>query len=105
MKGQTFINSSTASDLHLMRCDLRSMHTSSSNARSLRKIRVGEGVRSYEWLISQIEAMMLRDKDEWNISMHEGTLNQRARQRDWAVAEATAMITAEVPTAKPLRQE
>eukprot|EP00959_Pyramimonas_sp_CCMP1952_P163048 3408378-Pyramimonas_sp.AAC.1 len=24
--------------------------------------------------------MMLREKEEWNISMHEGTLNQRARQ-------------------------
>eukprot|EP00959_Pyramimonas_sp_CCMP1952_P059487 1242474-Pyramimonas_sp.AAC.1 len=23
---------------------------------------------------------MLREKDEWNISVHEGTLNQRARQ-------------------------
>eukprot|EP00959_Pyramimonas_sp_CCMP1952_P134403 2812050-Pyramimonas_sp.AAC.1 len=24
--------------------------------------------------------MMLRDKEEWNISVHESTLNQRARQ-------------------------
>eukprot|EP00959_Pyramimonas_sp_CCMP1952_P238097 4975829-Pyramimonas_sp.AAC.1 len=42
--------------------------------------KLGEGVRSHEWLIFQIEAMMLRDKEGWNISMHEGTLNQRARQ-------------------------
>eukprot|EP00959_Pyramimonas_sp_CCMP1952_P012742 269544-Pyramimonas_sp.AAC.1 len=36
MNGHTFINSSTASDLHVMRCELRSTHTSSSNAGSLR---------------------------------------------------------------------
>eukprot|EP00959_Pyramimonas_sp_CCMP1952_P043619 911817-Pyramimonas_sp.AAC.1 len=42
--------------------------------------KLGSGVRSYEWLMPQIEAMMLRDKEDWNISMHEGTLNQRARQ-------------------------
>eukprot|EP00959_Pyramimonas_sp_CCMP1952_P123622 2584371-Pyramimonas_sp.AAC.1 len=46
----------------------------------LSRDKLGEGVRSYKWLISQIEAMLLRDKEEWNISMREGTLNQRARQ-------------------------
>eukprot|EP00959_Pyramimonas_sp_CCMP1952_P097863 2045382-Pyramimonas_sp.AAC.1 len=30
--------------------------------------------------MEQIEGMMLRDKEEWNISVHESTLNQRARQ-------------------------
>eukprot|EP00959_Pyramimonas_sp_CCMP1952_P011348 238265-Pyramimonas_sp.AAC.1 len=40
----------------------------------------GEGVKTYEWLITQIEWMMLREKEEWNINLHEGTLNQRARQ-------------------------
>eukprot|EP00959_Pyramimonas_sp_CCMP1952_P216581 4529991-Pyramimonas_sp.AAC.1 len=30
--------------------------------------------------MSQIEGMMLRDKEELNIRMHESTLNQRARQ-------------------------
>eukprot|EP00959_Pyramimonas_sp_CCMP1952_P161928 3385630-Pyramimonas_sp.AAC.1 len=42
--------------------------------------KLGEGIKSYEWFISQIEWMTLREKDEWNISMREGTLNQRARQ-------------------------
>eukprot|EP00959_Pyramimonas_sp_CCMP1952_P259077 5416394-Pyramimonas_sp.AAC.1 len=35
--------------------------------------------RSYEWLMTQIEGMMLRD-EERNISMHESVLNQRARR-------------------------
>eukprot|EP00959_Pyramimonas_sp_CCMP1952_P245803 5137252-Pyramimonas_sp.AAC.1 len=37
----------------------------------LSKDKLGEGARSYEWLMSQIDGMMLRDKEEWNISMHE----------------------------------
>eukprot|EP00959_Pyramimonas_sp_CCMP1952_P194420 4065273-Pyramimonas_sp.AAC.1 len=41
---------------------------------------MGHGVKSYEWLMEQIEDMMLREKEEWNISVREGTLNQRARQ-------------------------
>eukprot|EP00959_Pyramimonas_sp_CCMP1952_P115216 2408453-Pyramimonas_sp.AAC.1 len=41
---------------------------------------MGHGVKSYEWLMEQIEEMMLREKEEWNISVHEGTLNLRARQ-------------------------
>eukprot|EP00959_Pyramimonas_sp_CCMP1952_P210020 4394314-Pyramimonas_sp.AAC.1 len=46
----------------------------------LPKDKLGEGVKSYEWLMEQIEGMMLRDKEEWNISVHESILNQRARQ-------------------------
>eukprot|EP00959_Pyramimonas_sp_CCMP1952_P149148 3120435-Pyramimonas_sp.AAC.1 len=30
--------------------------------------------------MEQIEGMMLRDKEEWNISVHGSTLKQRARQ-------------------------
>eukprot|EP00959_Pyramimonas_sp_CCMP1952_P146272 3062180-Pyramimonas_sp.AAC.1 len=46
----------------------------------LSKDKLGVGVRSYEWLMAHIEGVMLRDKEEWNISMYESTLNQRARQ-------------------------
>eukprot|EP00959_Pyramimonas_sp_CCMP1952_P179171 3745624-Pyramimonas_sp.AAC.1 len=46
----------------------------------LSKDRMGQGVKTYEWLMEQIEGMMLRDAEEWNISVHESTLNQRARQ-------------------------
>eukprot|EP00959_Pyramimonas_sp_CCMP1952_P153532 3212317-Pyramimonas_sp.AAC.1 len=31
----------------------------------------GTGMRTYEWLITQIEMMMLREKEEWNIDLHE----------------------------------
>eukprot|EP00959_Pyramimonas_sp_CCMP1952_P233951 4888903-Pyramimonas_sp.AAC.2 len=41
---------------------------------------MGHGVKTHELLMEQIEGMMLRDKEEWNISVHESTLNQRARQ-------------------------
>eukprot|EP00959_Pyramimonas_sp_CCMP1952_P215146 4501909-Pyramimonas_sp.AAC.1 len=41
---------------------------------------MGHGVKTYEWLMGQIEGMMLRDKEEWNIRVHESTLDQRARQ-------------------------
>eukprot|EP00959_Pyramimonas_sp_CCMP1952_P078390 1638597-Pyramimonas_sp.AAC.1 len=41
---------------------------------------MGHGVTTYEWLVGQIEEMMLRETEEWNISAHEGTLIQRARQ-------------------------
>eukprot|EP00959_Pyramimonas_sp_CCMP1952_P383822 8043814-Pyramimonas_sp.AAC.1 len=40
----------------------------------------GTGMTTYEWLITQIEWMMLCEKEEWSINSHEGTLNQRARQ-------------------------
>eukprot|EP00959_Pyramimonas_sp_CCMP1952_P338366 7086158-Pyramimonas_sp.AAC.1 len=33
--------------------------------------KLGEGMKTCEWLISQLEWMMLREKEEWNISMHE----------------------------------
>eukprot|EP00959_Pyramimonas_sp_CCMP1952_P026894 564654-Pyramimonas_sp.AAC.1 len=46
----------------------------------LSRDKLGQGVKTYEWLMEQIEAMMLRDKEEWNISVHESTLNHRARQ-------------------------
>eukprot|EP00959_Pyramimonas_sp_CCMP1952_P203888 4263975-Pyramimonas_sp.AAC.1 len=41
---------------------------------------MGHGAKSYEWLMEQIEEQMLREEEEWHISVHEGTLNQRARQ-------------------------
>eukprot|EP00959_Pyramimonas_sp_CCMP1952_P431409 9035308-Pyramimonas_sp.AAC.1 len=41
---------------------------------------MGHGVKTYEWLMEQIEGMMLRDKEAWNSSAHESTLSQRARQ-------------------------
>eukprot|EP00959_Pyramimonas_sp_CCMP1952_P142126 2974705-Pyramimonas_sp.AAC.1 len=41
---------------------------------------MGHRVKSYEWLVEQIEEIVLREKEEWNISVHEGALNQRARQ-------------------------
>eukprot|EP00959_Pyramimonas_sp_CCMP1952_P063395 1324860-Pyramimonas_sp.AAC.1 len=41
---------------------------------------MGQGVKTYELLMEQIDEMMLREKEEWNISVHEGALNQRARQ-------------------------
>eukprot|EP00959_Pyramimonas_sp_CCMP1952_P084598 1769401-Pyramimonas_sp.AAC.1 len=41
---------------------------------------MGHGVKSYEWLMGQMEENLLREKEEWNIGVHEGTLNQRARQ-------------------------
>eukprot|EP00959_Pyramimonas_sp_CCMP1952_P031413 658780-Pyramimonas_sp.AAC.1 len=44
------------------------------------KDKMGHGVKTYEWLMEQIEGMMLRYKEEWNISVHESTLSQRARQ-------------------------
>eukprot|EP00959_Pyramimonas_sp_CCMP1952_P025932 544458-Pyramimonas_sp.AAC.1 len=44
------------------------------------KYRLGTGVKSYEWLMSEIESLMLRDKEERNINVHESTLNQRAQQ-------------------------
>eukprot|EP00959_Pyramimonas_sp_CCMP1952_P317161 6637970-Pyramimonas_sp.AAC.1 len=44
------------------------------------KYRWGTGVKSYEWLMNEIESLMLRDKEEWSINVHESTLNQRARQ-------------------------
>eukprot|EP00959_Pyramimonas_sp_CCMP1952_P127274 2662126-Pyramimonas_sp.AAC.1 len=76
MNGQMCISSSTAYDLRPMKCELRSMPTSLSNAGSPRR----KGMRTYEWLRAQVEMMMLREKEEWNIDLHEGTLNQRARQ-------------------------
>eukprot|EP00959_Pyramimonas_sp_CCMP1952_P362700 7595426-Pyramimonas_sp.AAC.1 len=44
------------------------------------KDKMGHGVKTCEWLMKQIEGTMLRDKEEWNISVHESTLNQRALQ-------------------------
>eukprot|EP00959_Pyramimonas_sp_CCMP1952_P179866 3761049-Pyramimonas_sp.AAC.1 len=44
------------------------------------KDRLGTGVKSYEWLMNEIESLMLRDREEWHINVHESTLNQRARQ-------------------------
>ena len=36
-------------------------------------------MRTYDWLLFQIEQLMLREKEEHNIDKHESTLNQRAR--------------------------
>eukprot|EP00959_Pyramimonas_sp_CCMP1952_P110125 2304215-Pyramimonas_sp.AAC.1 len=33
--------------------------------------KMGHGVKTYEWLMEQIEGMVLRDKEGWNISAHE----------------------------------
>eukprot|EP00959_Pyramimonas_sp_CCMP1952_P221811 4637341-Pyramimonas_sp.AAC.1 len=33
----------------------------------LSRDKLGEGVRSYEWLMAQIEGVMLRDKEDWKI--------------------------------------
>eukprot|EP00959_Pyramimonas_sp_CCMP1952_P211859 4433568-Pyramimonas_sp.AAC.1 len=44
------------------------------------KDRLGAGVKSYEWLMEEIKSLMLRDKEELNINVHESTLSQRARQ-------------------------
>eukprot|EP00959_Pyramimonas_sp_CCMP1952_P089937 1882575-Pyramimonas_sp.AAC.1 len=41
---------------------------------------MGHCVKSYERLMGQIEENMLREREERNISVHAGTLNQRARQ-------------------------
>eukprot|EP00959_Pyramimonas_sp_CCMP1952_P293926 6147270-Pyramimonas_sp.AAC.1 len=35
------------------------------------KDRLGTGVKSYVRLMSEIESLMLRDKEEWNINVHE----------------------------------
>eukprot|EP00959_Pyramimonas_sp_CCMP1952_P192765 4030689-Pyramimonas_sp.AAC.1 len=35
------------------------------------KDKVGTGVKSDEWLMTYIESLMLRDKEEWNINVHE----------------------------------
>eukprot|EP00959_Pyramimonas_sp_CCMP1952_P430805 9022211-Pyramimonas_sp.AAC.1 len=40
----------------------------------------GAGMETYEWLITQIDWMILREREEWNINLREGPLNQRARQ-------------------------
>eukprot|EP00959_Pyramimonas_sp_CCMP1952_P069357 1447258-Pyramimonas_sp.AAC.1 len=44
------------------------------------KDRLGAGVKFYEWLMSEIDSLMLRDKEDWNINVHKSTLNPRARQ-------------------------
>eukprot|EP00959_Pyramimonas_sp_CCMP1952_P183567 3838271-Pyramimonas_sp.AAC.1 len=42
----------------------------------LSKDKLGHCAKTYEWLMGQIEGMMLHDKEEWNTSVHESTLNQ-----------------------------
>ena len=39
----------------------------------------GTGMKSYEWLVGQIEKLMMMEKEEFNIERHESTLNQRGR--------------------------
>eukprot|EP00959_Pyramimonas_sp_CCMP1952_P230351 4815870-Pyramimonas_sp.AAC.1 len=79
LSGQTCISSAAAHDLRPTRREHRSMPISLSSAGS-RRNKPGTGMRTSEWLIAQIEMMMLREKEEWNIDLHEGTVNQRARQ-------------------------
>eukprot|EP00959_Pyramimonas_sp_CCMP1952_P106456 2225557-Pyramimonas_sp.AAC.1 len=64
---------------------------------------MGHGAKTYEWLMEQIGEMRLREKEEWNIGVHESTLNQRARQA--RLGGGGAMTTEEMPAAKPLRQK
>ena len=40
----------------------------------------GTGMRSYEWLLFQVENLMMRDHDSWAIAQKESTLNSRGRQ-------------------------
>eukprot|EP00959_Pyramimonas_sp_CCMP1952_P450936 9441298-Pyramimonas_sp.AAC.1 len=40
----------------------------------------GTGMRTYQWLLLQVESLMMRDREQWAISEHESTLNSRDRQ-------------------------
>eukprot|EP00959_Pyramimonas_sp_CCMP1952_P181297 3790828-Pyramimonas_sp.AAC.1 len=40
----------------------------------------GTGMRTYQWLLLQVESLMLRVREQWAISQHEPTLNSRNRQ-------------------------
>eukprot|EP00959_Pyramimonas_sp_CCMP1952_P359460 7526775-Pyramimonas_sp.AAC.1 len=42
--------------------------------------RHGRGMRSYEWLVWQIELSMMRDREKWAISEHGSALNSSNRQ-------------------------
>ena len=41
--------------------------------------KTGHGMRSYEWLLFQVENLMMRDHDTWAIAQKESTLNSRGR--------------------------
>ena len=73
---------------------------------------VGTGMKTYEWLIGQIERLMLMEKEEFNIGRHESTLNQRgrgwggsppgtaggdARTTNWSLEDRLAQIDAAFP--------
>eukprot|EP00959_Pyramimonas_sp_CCMP1952_P152791 3196729-Pyramimonas_sp.AAC.1 len=40
----------------------------------------GTGVRIYQWLLLQVESLMMRGREQWAISAYESTLHSRSRQ-------------------------
>eukprot|EP00959_Pyramimonas_sp_CCMP1952_P230675 4822616-Pyramimonas_sp.AAC.1 len=39
----------------------------------------GTGMRTYQWLLLQVESLLMRDREQWAISEHESTLSSRNR--------------------------
>ena len=46
--------------------------------------KTGTGMRTYEWLLFQVENLMMRDHDTWAIAQKESTLNSRGRAARYA---------------------
>eukprot|EP00959_Pyramimonas_sp_CCMP1952_P307226 6430296-Pyramimonas_sp.AAC.1 len=40
----------------------------------------GTGIITYQWILLQVEYLMMRGREQWAISEHESTLNSRNRQ-------------------------